>query len=196
MRNTTKYLLIVAVLLGLTFSLNAKADQVFLFSDDLSFLSNIDTGQTSAKLSGGRFYTADDSVSSAIASDVVANPSKLIVSARLDVSVSIPSDAIIIYYLSNNNGSQWTQVNPGYTYTFNSVGNALRWRAVITRSSPFVQSASIDQVNITYTVSDSITPSSSNFSGGDLHYFVCNTLASLGIGCGGGVPGGYQPGTS
>ena len=207
MRNITRYLLIVAVLLGLVFSLNAKADQVFLFSDDLSLLSNIDTGQTSAKFSGSRFFTADDSVSSAVASDIVANPSKLIVSARLDVSVFIPSDAMIIYYLSNNNGLRWTQMNPGYTYTFDSVGNELRWRAVITRNSPFVQSASIDQVNITYTVSDSITPSvPSNFTGGsfgsvafvgnDLNSFVCNALSSLGVGCGNGVPGGYQPGGS
>ena len=206
MRNTTQYLLIAAVLFGLAFSLNAKADQVFLFSDDLSFQSNIDIGQTSAKLSSGRFYTADDSVSSAVASDVVANPSKLIVSARLDVSVSVPSDALIIYYLSNNSGSRWTQVNPGYTYTFDSVGNELRWRAVITRNSPFVQSASIDQVNITYTVSDSITPSaSSNFNGGsfssvaygtDINTFLCRTLSSLGLGCGSGTLGAYQPGTS
>ena len=201
MLNVTKYLLIAAVLSGLAFSLNAKADQVFLFSDDLSFLSNIDTGQTSAKFSGGRVYTADDSVSSAVASDVVANPSKLIVSARLDVSVSVPSDAMIIYYLSNNSGSKWTQVNPGFTYTFDSVGNELRWRAVITRNSPFVQSASIDQVNITYTVSDSITPSaSSNFTGGsvfsggsDIWGRLCGTLSSLGLNCNNSTPPPYQP---
>ncbi|MBI2064112.1 MAG: hypothetical protein HYT66_00115, partial [Candidatus Yanofskybacteria bacterium] len=188
MNKISTYILISVLFWGFFAATSVKADQVFLFSDDLSLLSNIDTGQTSAKFSGSRFFTADDSVSSAVASDMVANPSKLIVSARLDVSVFIPSDAMIIYYLSNNNGLRWTQVNPGFTYPFDSVGNELRWRAVITRSSPFVQSASVDQVNITYTVSDSITPSvSSNFNGGsfgsvvfgggDLHYFVCNTLS-------------------
>lgn len=206
MRNVTKHLLVTAVFLGLALSLNAKADQVFLFSDDLTLRSNIEAGQTSAKFSNGRVYTADDSVSSAVASDVVANPSKLIVGARLDVSVSIPSDAMVIYYLSNNNGSRWTQVNPGSTYIFDSVGNELRWRAVIARNSPLVQSASIDQVNITYTVSDSITPSaSSNFTGGsfgsvaystDIFSLLCRTLSSLGLSCGSGTPGSYQPGTA
>lgn len=206
MNKISAYILTGALLGGFFAAAPVKADQVFLFSDDLSFLSNIDTGQTSAKFSNGRFYTADDSVSSAVASDMVANPSKLIVSARLDVSVSIPSDAMVIYYLSNNNGSRWTQVNPGSTYTFDSVGNELRWRAVITRNSPFVQSASIDQVNITYTISDSITPSaSSNFTGGsfdsvaygtDINSFLCRTLSSLGLGCGSGTPGSYQPGTA
>ena len=206
MDKISTYILISALFLGFFAAASVKADQVFLFSDDLTLRSNIDIGQTSAKFSSGRVYTADDSVSSAVASDVVANPSKLIVSARLDVSVSVPSDAMIVYYLSNNSGSKWTQVNPGSTYTFDSVGNQLRWRAVIMRNSPLVQSASIDQVNITYTVSDSITPSvSSNFNGGsfgsvaygtDINSFLCNALASLGLGCGSGTPGAYQPGSA
>jgi len=206
MDKVSTYILISALFLGFFAAASVKADQVFLFSDDLTLRSNIDIGQTSAKFSSGRVYTADDSVSSAVASDVVANPSKLIMGARLDVSVSVPSDAMIVYYLSNNSGSKWTQVNPGSTYTFDSVGNELRWRAVITRNSPLVQSASIDQVNITYTVSDSITPSvSSNFNGGsfgsvaygtDINSFLCNALASLGLGCGSGTPGAYQPGSA
>ncbi|HXK40649.1 MAG: hypothetical protein A3D52_00325 [Candidatus Taylorbacteria bacterium RIFCSPHIGHO2_02_FULL_44_36] len=192
-------LLILAVLAGLTLTaIPASADQVFLFSDDLSFYSDINRGQTGAKLVSGRFYTADDSVSSAVASEVVANPSKAIISARLDVDQNIPSGTRIIYYLSNNNGSRWTQVNTGFTYTFDSVGNELRWRAVITRESPVIASAYIDRVNITYIVSDSLTPSSvvnslnNNNSpntviygaGGDLTSFVCGALSSIGMGCG------------
>src|SRR3989338_3834411 len=151
---------------------SAKADQVFLFSDDLSALFDIDQGQTSAKLNFGRFYTADDSVSSAVVSKVVASPSKTIISARLDADQSWPSDTRIIYYLSNNNGFRWTQVNLGYTYNFDSAGNELRWRAVIARVSPFIASAYVDNVNITYTVSDSLAPApsinySSNYSGGN-----------------------------
>ena len=202
----TKYFLVIAVFSGLVFGLNVKADQVFLFSDDLSTQFDIDLSQTSAKFSSGRFYIADDSVSSAVTSRVVANPSKLIVSARLDVSVSTPSGTRTSYYLSNNNGFRWTQVNPGFTYIFDSVGNELRWRAVIMRESPFVQSAYIEQMSVTYTVSDSLSPSvSPNLNGefansvafgGDLHYFVCSTLSSLGLGCGSGVQGAYRPGTS
>ena len=194
-----KILLISTVVLSLVLTgTPVSADEVFLFSDDLSSHSDIDRGQTTAKLVSGRFYTADDSVSSAVASKVVANPSKVILSARLDVAASLPSGTRIIYYLSNNGGSRWTQVNPGYTYTFDSVGNELRWKAVITRESPVIASAYIDSVNITYTVSDSLIPSSSINSnsnggslntvryggGGDLNSFVCGALSSIGLGCG------------
>lgn len=175
-----------------------SADQVFLFSDDLSSLSDIDKSQTQAQRSLGRFYTADNSVSSAVVSEVMANPSRAIISARLDASQSLPSGTQIIYYLSNNGGSRWTQVNSGYTYMFDSVGNELRWKAIIARESPFISSAYIDNIDITYTVSDSITPSrpinsnsNSNSlstvmygSGGDLNSFVCGALSSIGMGCG------------
>ena len=187
--------------LGLIFvGVPAKADQTFLFSDDLSTQFDVDQSQTSAKFNSGRFSTADDSVSSAVVSKVIANPFKAIVSARLDVSVNVPSGTRVVYYLSNNNGFRWMQVNPSFTYTFDSAGDELRWKAVITRESPVVSSAYIDSVNITYTVSDSITPSpySPSNSGrnggslatvlyggnGDLNSFVCDSLSSLGLGCG------------
>ena len=205
MSNTTTYIMknkfisniiIGFLLIGITMATVASADQLFLFYDDLSAQFNIDQSQTMAKFVSGIFYTADDSVSSAVASKVVANPFKAIISARLDVSASIPSGTMVIYYLSNNKGSRWTQVNPGFTYTFDSVGNELRWRAVIARESPLVASAFIDSVHITYTVSDSITPSPFTQSnggslstvlyggGGDLNLFVCDILASIGLGCG------------
>jgi len=162
--SNVKMSILSVVILSLIFifiGLSANANQVFLFSDDLSAQFNINQSQTTAKFVSGRFYTADDSVSSAVVSKIVANPFKMIISARLDVSVSVPSGTTIVYYLSNNNGLRWTQVNPGYTYTFDSVGNELRWRVVIVRESPFLASAYLDNINITYTVSDSLTPSPS-----------------------------------
>ena len=197
--SNVKMSILSVVILSLIFifiGLSANANQVFLFSDDLSAQFNINQSQTTAKFVSGRFYTADDSVSSAVVSKIVANPFKMIISARLDVSVSVPSGTTIVYYLSNNNGLRWTQVNPGYTYTFDSVGNELRWRVVIVRESPFLASAYLDNINITYTVSDSLTPSPSINSnqgslstviygnGGDLNAFVCGILASIGSGCG------------
>lgn len=192
---------ILSLILWAFIGSTAKADQIFLFSDDLYAQSDIDRSQTSAKFSGGRFYTADDSVSSIVASGVVANPTKVIISARLDVSAFMPSNARIIYYLSNDAGFKWTQVNPGFTYAFDSAGNELKWKAVITRESPLVASAYIDNINLTYMVSDSITPSPFLNSvnsvnnrrtadavlyggGGDLNSFVCDALSSLGLGCG------------
>jgi len=186
--------------LGLLFiGVPVNADQVFLFSDNLSVKFDIDLSQTFAKSEFGRFYTADGSVSSAVVSKIVANPSRAIISARLDVNQNIPSSTRIIYYLSNNNGLKWTQVSTGFTYTFDSVGNQLRWRAVITRESPVIISAYVDSVNITYTVSDLIIPApiingSGNNNGplntviygagGDLTSFVCGALSSIGVGCG------------
>lgn len=175
-----------------------SADQVFLFSDELNTQFDIDRGQTQAKFATGRFYTADDSVSSKVVSKTIANPARVIISARLDVNQSLPSGTRIIYYLSNNNGFRWTQVNTGFTYTFDSVGNQLRWQAIITRESPVIASAYLDRVSITYTVSDSVTPSpninNSNNSGslntviygggGDLNSFVCGALSTIGLGCG------------
>ena len=175
----------------------AMADDVFLFSDDLSGRFDIDQGQTTAKPESGRFHTADDSVSSSVVSKTIANPFNAIMSARLDVSQSLPSGTRIIYYLSNNGGFKWTQVNPGFTYVFDSVGNELRWKAVIARESPVIASAFVDNINITYTVSASIRPTlSSNRSGnsslgtvmygngGDLTSFVCDAISSIGLGCG------------
>jgi|SRR3989344_5804971 len=186
----------------------AKADQIFAYSDDLSSNFNLDMIQTGVKFIGGKAYTADDSVSSAITSDIIANPSKAIISARLDVSNNIPSNARVIYYLSNNNGQRWMQINPGYTYLFDSVGNQLRWKAAITRDSLMVGSASIDSVSLTYTVSDTLTVNQNNIynnsaygginglgSGGDLNTFVCNALSRIGLGCGTVPPATYVQST-
>ena len=116
-----KYFVILLILTAMTLNiLPVKADQVFAFSEDLTSNYNLDMGQTGAKIGGGRAFTADDSVSSGITSDVIANPSKAIISARLDVSAGTSSDTTIIYYISNNNGQRWMQVNPGYTYSFDS----------------------------------------------------------------------------
>ena len=176
---------------------SAKADQIFAFSDDLSSNYRLNMSQTRAKISGGRAFTADDSVSSDVTSDIVANPSKVIISARVDVSDYIPSNARIIYYISNNNGQRWMQVNPGYTYLFDSVGNQLHWKAIITRESSRVESAYLDSVYLAYTVSDTLTVNQNNIYtnsgyndsnvlnfGNDLNSFVCNALSLIGLGCG------------
>ena len=193
-----KYFGILFILMAMVLPVfSAKADQVFVFSDDLSSNYRLDMSQTRAKISDGRAFTADDSVSSDIASDVVANPSKAIISARLDVSDHIPSNARIIYFISNNNGQRWMQVNPGYTYLFDSVGNQLRWKAVLAKESLLVGSAYIDSVYLAYTVSDTLAVNQNNiytnsaYNDGSVLNFsndpnslVCNALSLVGLGCG------------
>ena len=175
---------------------SVRADQVFLFSDDLSTQFNIDQVQTFAKFVSGLFYTADGSVSSAVVSKEIATPPRAIISARLDVTSFLPRETIITYYLSNNGGLNWMQINPGYTYTFDSAGNRLHWKAIIIKQSPLVSSASLDKIHLTYTVSDTLAPDSSIYSnhgslnsimyggGGNLNSFVCDALSSIGLGCG------------
>lgn len=193
-----KYFTVGLVLIAMILPvIPAKADQIFAYSDDLSSNFNLDMGQTRAKINGGRALIADDSVSSDITSDIVADPLKAIISARLDVSNNVPSSARIIYYISNNNGQRWMQINPGYTYSFDSVGNQLRWKAVITRESVNVESAYIDSINLAYTVSDTLAVNQNNIysntgsNGGSVLSFnndpnslVCSALSLVGLGCG------------
>ncbi len=200
-----KYFAIPLILIAMILTiLPAKADQIFSYSDDLSSNYRLDMGQTRAKISGGRAFTADNSVSSDITSVIVANPSKAIISARLDVSDNTPSNTRIIYYISNNYGQRWMQVNPGYTYLFDSTGNQLRWKAVIVRESLLVESAYIDSVYLAYTVSDTLTVNQNNIynssgynsnsilsNGGDINSYVCNALSRVGLGCGTVPPTAY-----
>lgn len=187
---------------------SAQADQIFAYSDGLSSSVNLNMSQTNAKLSGGMAFTADDSVSSIVVSNIIANPVKAIISARLDASDRTPSNARIIYYLSNNNGQRWTQVNSGYTYSFDSVGNQLVWKAVIARESIKAESPYIDSINLAYTVSDTLSVNQNNIyvanygsntsngvlnSYNDLNSFVCSSLALVGVPCGSSVPTTYVP---
>ncbi len=210
-----KYFAVPVILMAMALTaLPALADQIFAYSDDLSSNYNLDLSQTRAKLAGGIAYTADDSVSSDIVSNIVANPQRDIISARIDATDSNPSNTRIIYYLSNNAGQRWMQVNPGFTYSFDTVGNQLMWRAVITRNSLVIQSASIDSVYVAYTVSDTLQVNQNNIyngstyttsgynggnlntgnilsNGGDINSYVCNALALVGLGCGAASPASY-----
>ncbi|OGN01787.1 MAG: hypothetical protein A3I26_03550 [Candidatus Yanofskybacteria bacterium RIFCSPLOWO2_02_FULL_43_10] len=200
-----KYFVVPVILTAISLTaFPVLADQVFAYSDDLSSGYNLDMFQTRAKISGGRAFTADDSVSSAVISSVVANSSKAIVSARLDVSDNIPSNTRIVYYISNDNGYRFMQVNPGYTYSFDSVGNQLRWKAIITRESLLVQSASVDSVYLAYTVSDTLAVNQNNVysnsgynsngvlsNGGDINSYVCSALSLVGLGCNAASPATY-----
>ena len=206
-----QYFAILFILMAMVFTiLPAKADQIFSYFDDLSSNFNLDMGQTGAKISGGRAFTADDSVSSSITSDIITNPSKAIISARLDVSAGTSSNTRIIYYISNNNGQRWMQVNPGYTYLFDSVGNQLRWKAVITRESLLIRSAYIESVYLAYTVSDTLTVNQNNIytnspytynsysvlnGGSDINSYVCNALTLVGLGCSTSSPAIYVSST-
>lgn len=161
----------------------AKADQTYTFSDDLSSSFNLDLSQTQAVLINGRAFVANNSYSSAVVSAIIANPSKNIISARIDANSVIYSGNTILYYISNNNGARWQQVNPGYTYTLDATGRQLRWKAVIMRNNLWDQSAYIDSVLITYTTGSAVRTTGVFAEANDPERLVCGVLNSLGISC-------------
>jgi hypothetical protein len=84
-----------------------------------------------------------------------------IVSATLTADDYIPGAATIQYYLSNNGGGTWEAVNNGENFNFDSSGNDLRWRAILTRGSiPVINSVNIIYLIQTESVVDSICGSS------------------------------------
>lgn len=187
MRKITNKTLKKAIFLSiLSFALLAgiaKADQSYTFSDDLSSSFNLDLSQTQAVLINGRVFTADNSYSSAVVSAIIANPSKNIISARIDANSVVYSGNTILYYISNNNGLRWQQVNPGYSYTLDATGKQLRWKAVIMRSNLWNQSAYIDSVSISYTTGSTVQTTQALTAANDPEGLVCGVLNSLGISC-------------
>ena len=160
----------------------AKADQVYTFNDDLSSTINLDFSQTQAVLINGKAFIANNSYSSAVVSAIIANPTKNIINARIDANSVIYSGNTILYYVSNNNGARWQQMNPGYTYTLDATGNQLRWKAVLIRNNLWDQSAYLDSVLITYTTGITIQASQALVAINDPEGLTRSVLNSLGIG--------------
>lgn len=187
MRKITNKTLKKAIFLSiLSFTLlagMAKADQTYTFSDDLSSSFNLDLSQTQAILINGRAFIANNSYSSTVVSAIIANQSKNIISARIDANSVVYSGGTILYYISNNNGARWQQVNPGYTYTLDATGRQLRWKAVIMRNNLWDQSAYIDSVSISYTTGSTVQTTQALIVTNDPQALVCGVLNSLGISC-------------
>lgn len=71
-----------------------------------------------------------------------------ITKATLTASSTTPGASRIEYFLSNNGGSSWTQVESGEELTFDTPGNDLRWKAILyAGSSPI-----LDLVTINYSI--------------------------------------------
>ena len=67
-----RYLAIALILTAMVLpTFSAKADQVFVYSDDLNSSYKLDMSQTSANLVDGRAFTADNSVSSSVVSNII-----------------------------------------------------------------------------------------------------------------------------
>ena len=162
----------------------AKADQTYTFNEDLSSTFNLDLSQTQAVLNNGKAFIVGNSYSSAVVSAIIANSSKNIISARIDVNSVVYSGNTILYYVSNNNGSRWQQVNPGYTYTLDSTGTQLRWKAVLMRNNLWDQSPYIDSISITYTTGTTVNTTQALIAVNDPQALTCSVLTSLGISCG------------
>lgn len=211
MNRITKGGLILGVVCGLLFGFGANADQTFTFSDDFSSTNHLDLFNTIATIASGRVYNSPGTLNSSVVSTTIAFTNGNVATAKVDPAVYVPGGSSFVYYLSNNNGANWMQVNPGYTYSFDILGNQLIWKAVMSRQNASIDPY-LDAITVTYTVGSQVVPNSNQYNsnsnynygngfvgtsvpGADIWGRLCGTLASLGLGCGSGSPTGYQPGS-
>jgi hypothetical protein len=68
--------------------------------------------------------------------------------ANLTPAASLPPNAGVTYWLSNNGGSKWFIVQPGAMFVFPTTGTDLRWRAELHSLSP-AHTPRVDQIRIT-----------------------------------------------
>lgn len=182
--------LITAIMVALPLSA-AFADSTFYFSDDFSTGYSIDASQTShiQTQNGGEFLEVGG-LNGSVTSTVINQVNGTISSAKIDAQMTLPVGTFVLFYLSNDNGTNWYQVQRGVTYLFPHPGSQLRWRALMSRTlldfNPF-----IDSVTVQYTIVGNVSNSSgqyyygtgSGFSLGDPQGMVCSALSFIGLGC-------------
>lgn len=99
---------------------------------DLDFVAGSDD-VGSALFLNRRFSNALGQVRS-----IATNTGESISAARLTAADTTASGLPINYYLSNDGGAQWFQVDSGRSFIFPSPGNDLRWRAELGSFSPLL----------------------------------------------------------
>ncbi len=126
---------------------NAAVERTFF--DDFSSTFSIDLNQTSAQIKDGRVSLSGNSFSNQVVSGTVILTIDPIVEAFVSASdFKSPPDTRIIYYVSNDNGRNWIQVEPGFWHEFSIPGNQLKWKAVLAKEQAGLTSPYIDSVSI------------------------------------------------
>src|SRR3989344_5158853 len=143
-------IIITVIILGLVpFFGNA---QTKTFTEDFDYTSQIDTNYSAAKVSGGRAWVADNSLSSRIESTNISNwSSGDIEKAKISATEFKSDGSLIIYYLSSDGGKTWIQTGLDSWVTFSKPSKSIRWAAVITRASAN-STTYIDSLKVEYQI--------------------------------------------
>lgn len=184
----------LAALMALLPLAGALADSSFYFNDEFGNAYNIDQAQTqSIQISSGELFLVVGALNGSVTSNAINNAQSNIISAQIDGNLFTPAGTYIDFYLSNDNGTNWYQVQRGIKFMFPHPGTQLRWRAYVSRSildfNPYLES-----VTVNYTTADNTAPGyagnyqfgtqPSTFSGLlDPQGLVCNGLAILSFSC-------------
>ncbi len=125
------------------------------FTEDFASAANKDASATTARWDGDGILeiakSGSDYLANGTAQSIKLNPtSGSVMSATLTASEQLHGQTII-YSLSNDGGSTFTQVTPGVELTFPLAGNDLRFRGDLSTSDPST-TPQITQIHIAYTV--------------------------------------------
>ncbi len=142
-------------------TLHSNGDAIFAWEDNRNlnadiYLQRYNSTGAAPPLWGGdlgiieidRFFYPTSTVTS-LAVDTFSSP---IVAATLNITQELRGGSAQ-YYLSNNGGLNWTQVQPGVAQVFTSTGSDLRWRAdlgsdLVWSRTPFVSGLQIDYTDV------------------------------------------------
>jgi hypothetical protein len=108
---------------------------------DVATASN---GQANRFYRGLRFYDAGRGRARSLEVDTVGGS---ISNATLTHTATLPPNTGVDYWLTNDGGARWYTVQPGVRFTFQTLGNDLRWRADLRSLSP-VLTPSVGQIQI------------------------------------------------
>jgi hypothetical protein len=112
---------------------------------DLDLVAGNNYNQANRLYRGVPFYDTGRGRATSLEVDTVSGP---ITNATLTAVATLPANAWIDYWLSNDGGAQWHLVQPGVQHWFVSLGSDLRWRAELHSLSPAL-TPRVDQIEIT-----------------------------------------------
>ncbi|MFA6908817.1 MAG: carboxypeptidase-like regulatory domain-containing protein [Patescibacteria group bacterium] len=122
-------------------------------SEDFSTVDRKDVPNTTADWDGGGnvelVQSAGEFVSPGTVQSLTLNPTSGSITAATLSAVDSTNGQTIQYYLSNDGGLTYDEVTPNVEHVFSLVGNDLRFRLVLSTSSPLV-SPIVDAVSVNY----------------------------------------------
>ena len=125
-----------------------KGEHVFI-TDASSTISILEIKKSKTR---ERLY---ENLCKAQSSLIYSDGAKVILNATLSVVDNKPTDTLITYYLSVDNGSNWEEVQPDFDHIFITTGYQLKWKVILT-SSNMSLTPTVTSLSISYNAIDVI----------------------------------------